>query len=107
MNPEQELEQLRARVRELEVAEPSRERNEIVRDAIREHAESPAPVPPPDYRVEVGVDSPHKNQIVDLLREVESRGISATMHMVTKLHPHLVDDFHDALVQYLRERHGV
>ena len=136
---QEELEALKQRVAELESSKTGGQRLEktdMVKEAIREHAERPAeqvlpverrlsphqigqqvkivsalrPQPQPQPRPaaapqgEIIMDE-HKPDIERLLQIVEQEGLWNALAIVRKIgNPHLEDDFHDALIQYLQSQ---
>ncbi len=124
-SPEEELQYLRERVREKEQeleAAPSRfERDRITKREVAEYADVPAAtilhetVRMAEHDIVHNVlklePETHDVQIDELLRLVSTHGIRNALSIVARLkNPHLEDDLHRALVQYVHEGlpdHGI
>ncbi|MDP3646133.1 MAG: TraM recognition domain-containing protein [bacterium] len=124
-SPEEELQYLRERVKEkeqeLESAPNRFERDRIAKREVVEYGE----VPPATvlhetikmaehdiiHHVLKLEPEAHDTQIDELLRLVETRGIRNALSIVARMkNPHLEDDLHRALVQYVAEGlpdHGI
>ena len=120
ITPSQEIELLRKRVEELEAINPAPERKETILEAVKKHAEempvssltSQTPVTSPSddkdtsaTGVDIVVDE-HGPDIHKFLSLVEEKGVWYALDLAKKTGPHLMDDFHSAVVQYLRAKHG-
>lgn len=124
----QEIEALKKRIAELELSSGSKERPEIIREAIKEHIEKP----PESVLVEsqrfarseakeraeritaLKFSSPeteaeaHQRQILELLQIAQDKGILNAISIIRYLdNPHLEDDFHDALIKYFQGAYNV
>lgn len=133
-SPEEELEYLRAKVAEKEAVLAHRdgidlgnndfEKSRATKRAIKEYAtEPPDEVLEPQYAIAdyessgmaLGLEpEDHDKQVDELLWVAHTRGIKNALTVAQKLNnPHLEDDFHRVLVQYVAEgvptkglRHG-
>jgi hypothetical protein len=123
--PEEELQYLRQRVKEkeheLEIAPNRFEHDRIAKREIVEYADVPAAtilhetVRMPEHDIVHHVlrlePETHDNQIDELLQMVSTHGIRNALSIVARLkNPHLEDDLHRALVQYVAEGlpdHGI
>lgn len=117
-NPQEELEYLRAMVREKERAmetspETSVEKpkaDEIVSEQIREYRQAPevGPKEPLKPSEEKGIieglrPEPHDKQMAELASLLEQKGVKNAFAVLDKVgDPHLEDDFHRFLVQYIK-----
>ncbi len=117
-NGVEEIEMLKQRIAELEaISGEKKEGPEIVKEAIKEHLEKnelpeEKKMPIAEIRQEAQrIESlktkeeaePHQRQVSELLQMVETKGLINTVAVVKDLNdPHLEDDFHDALIQYLQ-----
>jgi hypothetical protein len=114
--PEQELEYLRAQIAakeaELAALQESRPREEIAHERIMHHRETPAEqVLAPQYSlsnedahaIALDLDPESDDETIDELRVImETKGIKNAFAVLEKLNsPHIEDDFHRFLVQYL------
>ena len=119
ITPAQEIELLRQRVQELEAVNPVSERKaETILEAVKQHTEQiPVSVPtqtidssPDDSGVKTdGVDIIVDEHGVDMhkfLSLVEEKGVWYALDVARKTSPHLLDDFHSVVVQYLKTKHG-
>lgn len=117
--PEEELEYLRAQVeeKEREIASLSSEtpRQHVVHERITHHREQPAEaVLAPGYRMkpeqveELALDLDPEDDdetMLELKNIMETKGIKNALAVLEKLNsPHLEDDFHRFLVQYVVRR---
>lgn len=115
-SPEEELAYLRAQVeekeRELLARSQEQPRNEIIRERILHHRrELPEAVLSPTYRMPaeevrtlaLELDPDDNDATIDELRSImEEKGIKNALSVLEKLkNPHIDDDFHRFLVQYL------
>ncbi|MEK7208329.1 MAG: TraM recognition domain-containing protein [Patescibacteria group bacterium] len=116
-SPQEELTYLRAEVlrKEQEFSEKGTapERDTVLRETIGAYAQEPVPrVLAPSYalpakeRGAIVLDltpEPHDKQIAELVALVKEKGVRNAFAVVEKLrNPHLLDDFHRFLVQYIR-----
>ena len=119
ITPAQEIEFLRQRVQELEGVNPTSERKaETILEAVKQHTEqTPVSVStqtidssPDDSGVKTdGVDIIVDEHGVDMhkfLSLVEEKGVWYALDVARKTSPHLLDDFHSVVVQYLKTKHG-
>lgn len=121
-SPEEELAYLRAQVeakeQELLSLKQDTPREHIVHEQIRHHRERPAEhVLTPEYQlpaeeahmISLNLDPENDDETMDELRVImEQKGIKNAFAVLEKLNsPHLEDDFHRFLVQYLLERMDV
>lgn len=117
-SPQEELQYLRKRieekVRELSINKEGFTRDEVVKDEIREYkSKAPEETLSKGYAMlEPHVDaivlnlSPesHDVQISELLGLLQEKGIMNALAIVEKMHnPHIEDDFHRFLVEYIKE----
>ncbi|MDB5189098.1 MAG: hypothetical protein JWL82_55 [Parcubacteria group bacterium] len=114
-NPEDELAYLRAQVAqkeaELAVMRESPAREEVAHERLVSHRTAPEAVLTPEYRItsEVardlakGLDPEQNDETIKELRQImEEKGIKNAFTVLERLNsPHLEDDFHRFLVQYL------
>ncbi|MHB1118408.1 MAG: hypothetical protein ACYCZ7_02730, partial [Minisyncoccota bacterium] len=121
MSPHEEIAYLRAQIAERErtagVEGQSLERPTIVREKVAEYRAQPAPdVLVPEYQfkaheLEEGIlkmGKEHEEIIDELVRVMMERGIKNALTILEKLNdPHLEDDFHRFLVQFLSEESAV
>jgi hypothetical protein len=111
-----EIEILKKRIAELEAISSGKERPEIIKEAIKEHAEKiPEEVLTEEHRLPAeeikkqaerigglkNEEEPHQRQVLELLQLSQDKGILSAISIAKQLDPHLEDDFHDALVKYL------
>lgn len=112
-----EIEMLKKRIAELEAVSSGKERPEIIKEALKEHAEKiPEQVLTEEHRLPAeeikkqaerigglkNEEEPHQRQVLELLQVAQDRGILNTISIVKQLDPHLEDDFHDALIKYFQ-----
>ena len=111
-SPHSEREHLQQRVQEEKLRSPEKSHHEITRSLTEEYLTSPyslhAHQPVQDVRVDSLVlalsPEPHDEQMKALIRLAQEKGIKAALLAVEKLaDPHLEDDFHRFLAEYLRE----
>ena len=116
--PEEELAHLRAQVeqKERELADLSKEtpRAHVVHERILHHREQPHEVLAPGYALKpeaahelaLDLDPENDDETMQELRNImEEKGIKNAFAVLEKLNsPHLEDDFHRFLVQYLLSR---
>lgn len=117
ITPLQEIELLRKRVEELESVNPALERKETILEAVKKHAEETpvtaqtSAISSTDNQetdadeVDIIVDE-HGPDMRKFLSLVEEKGIWYALDLAKKTSPHLLDDFHSAVVQYLQAGHG-
>jgi len=115
--PEEELAYLREQVarKEAELGASAPERAVIISEQIRAHAEAPAEVLTPEYRIN---ETTKKSEVEAILAELElggsesaikslqqtmeTKGIKNALSVLEKLQdPHIADDFHRYLVRYI------
>lgn len=120
----EEIEMLRRRVAELEAAAPAPvERAATIKEALLEHAsretppmparpEAAPPVPALTSSsvaakdgVELLVDE-HGPDMQKFLELLERKGLWYVLNVARQTTPHLLDDFHNVVVQYLQKHHG-
>lgn len=116
--PHEEIAYLRAHIAEKERAvavagEPPAERSQIAQEKIIEYKRAPAEkLLTPDYQIKareieeriLKLDQEHSETIDELTRIMMERGIKNTLVLLEKLNnPHLEDDFHRFLVQFLSD----
>lgn len=120
---------LREKKRELEAKGESKEEKELLKEAVREHveraaeaplassgvegpapdAQSPSPLMPSQPVQPQQADDPlagldHREQIEELVAFAFSKGIVEAVNVARRANnPHLLDEFHDALVDRLYE----
>src|SRR3989338_10366664 len=114
--PEQELVYLRAQVeakeRELAALKQEAPRGEIIRERIIHHKETPdEAVLHPRYQLpeaeahalSLNLDPDNNDETIEELRRIlETKGIRNALSVLEKLNsPHIEDDFHRFLVQYV------
>src|SRR3989344_395199 len=114
--PEQELAYLRAQVevkeRELAALKQEAPRGEIIHERIIHHKETPAEeVLHPRYQLpeaeahalSLNLDPDNNDDTIEELRRIlETKGIRNALSVLEKLNsPHIEDDFHRFLVQYV------
>lgn len=115
---------LREKKRELEAKGEQRDGKELIREAVQEHIERAAEMPPPPVSSLPNaqplpsltpsepsqlqpVDDPlagldHREQIEELAAIAFSKGIVEAVNVARRANnPHLLDEFHDALVDRL------
>lgn len=97
-------EKLRERTAALEGASETIVEKEVLREVIREHiqnihsAPSPRPITTPDPLQNI---QEHKEKIAKLVDIAFSRGITEAIRVAQGLRdPHLLDEFHDTLVDH-------
>ncbi|MDO8564394.1 MAG: type IV secretion system DNA-binding domain-containing protein [bacterium] len=116
--PAEELRALRAEVarREQEMAPTDAASQEIARSILGDYAQAPAPeVLAPALRVPQEhvekmmlqlAPEPHDVQMEELRKVLEDKGIKNALLVLERMQsPHLYDDFHRYLVEYLKEGH--
>ena len=114
--PEQELVYLRAQVeakeRELAALKQEAPRGEIIRERIIHHKETPVgavlhpnyQLPEPEaHALSLNLDPDNNDETIEELRRIiETKGIRNAFSVLEKLNsPHIEDDFHRFLVQYV------
>ncbi len=113
--PEEELAYLRAQVAEKERQMSSMPRAEIISERIIAHKAAPAEVFAPEYRMSEATQNSEADAILaelnlggseqavkSLQQTMETKGIKNALEVAEKLHdPHISDDFHRYLVQYV------
>jgi hypothetical protein len=121
-NPQEEIEYLRKQIEEKEKAieetgdNPDREK--VIEHTINEYKQNKPEevlekgnVVPENTREEIVLKlqpEEHDSMISELFGILEQKGISNTVDIVEKMNdPHISDDFHRFLVQYLREGYTV
>ena len=112
-----EIEMLKKRIVELEAVSSGKERPEIIKEALKEHAEKiPEEILTEEHRLPAeeikkqaerigglkNEEEPHQRQVLELLQISQDKGILNAISIVKQLDPHLEDDFHDALVKYFQ-----
>lgn len=116
-NPHEEIAYLRGQIAEKEQEALSRgqeiSRTHIAAEKVAEYRTTPAEkILVPDYRIvaqeiEEGVfasDRAHVDLVDELVRVMMERGVKNTLTLLEKLNnPHLEDDFHRFLVQFLAD----
>ncbi len=117
-SPDEELEFLRAEVarRDQEITQQGRtpEQEQTIKGVVSEYsAKAPAEVLDPAHAIsdkETGAivldlsPEPHDKKIEELAAILQTKGVRNTLTIVERLNsPHLYDDFHRFLVQYLKE----
>jgi len=115
-SPEEEIDFLRAQVSEkeraLELAGESTSRAEVVAEKIHEYAKKmPEDVLSSEHQMRVDeieekvlhFSTEHEKAVDELLYVVEEKGIKNALEVAQKLSPHIRDDFHRLLIQYLVE----
>lgn len=119
-SPEEEIEWLKRRIKEkVEEAEKGKEiRPEASKEAVQKALEEHVALPPekilaPEYKlpkkeVEAKIlelkPEPHDYKMEELLGMLEDKGILNAVSVSRGLGPHLEDDFHRVLIQYLLTR---
>ncbi|MFH0803735.1 MAG: type IV secretory system conjugative DNA transfer family protein [Candidatus Tagabacteria bacterium] len=117
-SPQEEVEWLKQRIQEklteAEKAKETKPQMEAAKEAVKEHiARPPEKTLAPEYKIseeEAGAKvlelkpEPHDRQIEELLGVLEEKGILNAVSVCRKLDPHLEDDFHRVLIQYLLEK---
>ena len=120
LTPSQEIELLRQRVQELEAVNPVSERKvETILEAVKQHTEqmpisvsaqaATSPLPDDNDTKTDGVDIIVDEHGVDMhkfLSLVEEKSVWYALDVARKTSPHLLDDFHSVVVQYLKTKHG-
>jgi hypothetical protein len=116
--PQEELEYLRARVKEVEQSYESKQfvpsPEHVVTEAITtyaaqkpEHVLAPVMQMPHAEQQAVMLDlapETHDEKIADLIELIQTKGILNAIGVVSKMdNPHLADDFHRFLVAYIQE----
>ena len=115
---EQEIEALKKRITELEMASIGKEGPEIIREVIKEHIEKvperglaesyqlqPAEVKAQAERISglKTIEEPHQRQVAELLQFAQEKGVLNAVSVIKEINdPHLEDDFHDALAQFFQ-----
>ncbi len=115
-SPEEEIAFLRAQVEEkersLEAKGEQMPRVEIAKEKVREYAEkAPEEVLADEQQMKVDeieetvlhFSTEHEKAVDDLVSIVEEKGIKNALEIAEKIGPHIRDDFHRLLVQYLVE----
>lgn len=122
-SPSEEIAYLGNRLRELESQAGEKPKQELIKEAILEHAKmEPQEVFSPTYvaaqeaapverapRADEGVDivvDEHGSDMQKFLQIVEDKGVWYALRVVKETSPHLLDDFHSVLVQYLEMKHN-
>jgi hypothetical protein len=114
-SPEEEVEWLKRRIQEKlaesEKAKETKPETEIAKEVLKEHAVLPAEkIPAAAYKMsreEIGArvlelkPEPHDYKIEELLGILEEKGVSSAVSVSRGLGPHIEDDFHRVLIQYL------
>jgi len=115
-SPEDEIvflrEQVAQKERALESAGERAPRAEVVAEQVREYAEkAPEEVLSSDHQMKLEeieekvlhFSTDHERAVDNLVGVVEEKGIKNALEVAEKLSPHIRDDFHRLLVQYLVE----
>lgn len=110
-SPQEELEFLRERVRQIENTDSSNKEEEISQ-SLKQYAKNK----PEDVMVEdqvtaheegITLDLPpedHDSRVAEFIDLIETKGVANTIDIVSKMeNPHISDDFHRFLVEYVRE----
>lgn len=121
-SPQEELSYLREyisnREKEIEKAGGKIERTEHVRQTVKEYAEhtpeqvlAKGTLVPEKFRDEIVLQlSPetHDDKMAELISLVYEKGIANALDVVSRMgNPHIADDFHRFLVQYIKEGYEV
>lgn len=122
-SPNEQIEFLRSRIKELEAAETLRPHGETVKEAVKELGEKrpadvPVPAPtfekqaPPPQPTETGkeegidiVVDEHGPEMQKYLQLVEDKGAWYALDVVRRMNLHMLDDFHAVLAQYFQAKH--
>lgn len=115
---QQEIEALKKRITELEIASVGKKRTEIIREALREHVEKkpeeilaePHRLQPEEVKAQAErisglktAEEPHQRQVAELLQFAQEKGVLNAVSIIKEIDdPHLEDDFHDGLVQFFQ-----
>jgi hypothetical protein len=115
-SPEEEIAFLRAQVAEkeraLEVEGEQMPRAEIAAEKVREYKDmAPEEVLSSEHEMKVDeieetvlhFSTEHEKAVDELVDVVESKGVKNALEVAEKLSPHIRDDFHRLLIQYLAE----
>lgn len=118
-SPEEELRFLREKVMEKESAmgmneqNPEIRREEAIREEINTYAKAPETVLSPDFKLEHATaegiildlaPENHDVQMSELLGILQEHGIRNALDVVQKMNnPHIEDDFHRFLVEYIKK----
>ena len=120
--PEEELTYLRSRVAEQEKQNESSEklveRPSVIKDEIKKYAEHPTESVLPEHRrlpqeEVVGIvlklsPEPHDSKMAELLAILQEKGLKNVLAVVKAFNnPHIEDDFHRFLVEYIKEGNPV
>ena len=103
-------ERLEARKQELSESGEIKHEKEIVREAIREAAQTPPPTPSisDDAALQTVYDlkeKEHEHIIEELISLALAKGLASAMKVANSLkNPHLLDEFHDALADKYYEK---
>lgn len=110
-SPEAELQFLREKI----ASHPDFEtrRNEVIRDELNTYAKAPETVLTPDFAItHVAAEGivldlapeTHDEKMSELLGIIHERGVKNTLDIVRKMKdPHIEDDFHRFLVEYIKK----
>ncbi|MBU3925755.1 hypothetical protein KJ763_01110 [Patescibacteria group bacterium] len=117
---QEEMEILKKRIAELEASSQNKEKSEIIKEAIQEHAGkspeeflanehkfTPQEIQDQAQRISnLPVEKQHQEQILELMQIVQAKGLLNALSIVDHIQdPHLEDEFHDALVKYFQSTH--
>lgn len=108
--PEDEIAYLRAKVAEREQAHtavesaPTPAREQIIREELTAYKSASLDVVDHIERDILNMSSSHEERVDELIRVMQSKGLKAALVIAEKSkNPHLEDDFHRFLVQYVGE----
>ncbi len=117
----EEIEHLKRRITELEGIPSGKEKEEIIKEAVKEHAgKIPEAFLSENHRMaqekikehaekinNIESEKQHEEQIRELIQIAHDKGILNAVSIAKQLDPHFEDDFHKALVNYMQSVHNV
>lgn len=120
-SPEEEIAFLRSEIKKREVmsgGSPEKPKEETVKSVVNDYANTPAPriikeekiIKPHEEGAIILNISPesHDKQIESLIGLLQEKGIKNTLSVVEKMgNPHIEDDFHRFLIQYIKAGYSV
>ncbi len=117
----EEIEHLKQRIAELEKTSFGKEKEEIITEAVKEHAEkAPEKFLTENYLMtqektkehadrisNIETEKQHEEKIRELMQIAHDKGILNAVSVAKQLDPHFEDDFHKALVNYMQSARNV
>lgn len=117
----EEIEHLKQRIAELEKTSSGKGKEEIIMEAVKEHAEkAPKKFLSENYLMTqekikehaerisgIEPEKQHDEQIRELMQIAHDKGILNAVSIAKQLDPHFEDDFHKALINYIQSARNV